>query len=174
VSYLREQPIWIIGAPGSGKTTVGRRLACRLGRPFADLDRLIEADAGRPIAEIFADEGEAVFRRLESAALARVLDRAGPAAVVACGGGIVGRKANRERLAATGVTLWLDVPAPVARQRCARQAPARPLLADPGYFTRTLGRRLPHYRSLGRRVDADAPPDVVVERALRALDGPVA
>ncbi len=135
-----EQPIWIVGAPGSGKTTVGERLARRLGRPFADLDKLIEATAGRTIAEIFAEEGEASFRRHENAALARVLDEAGGSAVVACGGGIVSRKANRERLAATGVILWLDVPITVARRRCASATATRPLLADPRFFERTMAR----------------------------------
>jgi hypothetical protein len=74
--------------------------------------------------------------------------------------------------AATGVTLWLDVPATVARGRCASAAATRPLLADPRFFERTMARRLPHYRSLGRRVNADAPPEIVVERALRALADP--
>jgi shikimate kinase len=174
VSSRPEEPIWIVGAPGSGKSTVGGRLARRLGRPFADLDRLIEAAEGRTVAEIFAEEGEATFRRLESAALARVLNEVGQSAVVACGGGIVSRKVNRDRLVASGVVLWLDIPGPVARKRCEAEAETRPLLADPRYFTRTLARRRPHYRSLGRRVDADAPPEVVVERALRALAGPAA
>jgi shikimate kinase len=174
VSSRPDEPIWVVGAPGSGKSTVGGRLAHRLGRPFADLDRLIEAAAGRTIAEIFSAEGEATFRRLESAALARVLDEVGRTAVVACGGGIVSRKANRDRLAATGVVLWLDVPASVARKRCASETGTRPLLSDSRFFTRTLARRLPQYRSLGRRIDADAPPEVVVERAVRALAGPAA
>jgi shikimate kinase len=164
-----DGPIWIIGVPGSGKTTVGRRLARRLGRRFVDLDRVIEAKARQSIPEIFARRGETAFRRLESAALAAVLVDTGPAPVVACGGGIVSRKGNRERLSRSGIVLWLDLPVDVARKRCRTQLGARPLLADRRFFARTVARRLPHYRALGRRVDADARPDVVVGRALDAL-----
>src|SRR3712207_6366142 len=82
---------------GSGKTTIGRILARKLGWEFVDLDRTITRDAGRGIPEIFERFGEEHFRDLEHRALLAALDGA-PQRVVACGGGIVVRPENRERL----------------------------------------------------------------------------
>src|SRR4051812_8462078 len=77
--------VWLVGMMGSGKSTVGKRLAARLDRPFVDLDERIETEAGRSIGDIFERDGEPAFRALESRVLARVAD--GPDAVVATGGG---------------------------------------------------------------------------------------
>ena len=76
--------VYLVGMPGSGKSTAGRALAEVLGLPFVDLDQEIERVAGSPVAEIFRDRGEPGFRSLERAALERAA--AGPPAVVACGG----------------------------------------------------------------------------------------
>ena len=95
----------LIGMPGCGKSAVGRELARRMGRPFADLDKLIEEQAGRTIPEIFAQEGEAAFRSLES----QVVREAGreTGRVVSTGGGVVTRRENRAPLRQNGVIVHL-------------------------------------------------------------------
>ena len=95
----------LIGMPGCGKSAVGRELARRMGRPFADLDKLIEEQAGRTIPEIFAQEGEAAFRSLES----QVVREAGreTGRVVSTGGGVVTRQENRAPLRQNGVIVHL-------------------------------------------------------------------
>jgi 3-dehydroquinate synthase len=95
----------LIGFMGTGKTAVGRMVASRLGRPFIDTDRLIEERARRPIARIFAEEGEEAFRRLESEVVAEVSAREG--AVLATGGGVVLRPENMARLRDHGVIVAL-------------------------------------------------------------------
>ena len=100
----------LIGYRGSGKTTVGRHLAGRLGLPFVDADEELVRDAGRSIKDIFASDGEAAFRDAEAAVLVALL--AGPAAVLSLGGGVVLREANRAALRSAGGTrvyLYADV-----------------------------------------------------------------
>ncbi|MDR3050361.1 MAG: shikimate kinase [Oscillospiraceae bacterium] len=122
------QNIYLIGMPGSGKTSLGRCLAAHLRLPFADLDQDIQARAGMSIPDIFAKRGESAFRDIESAALAAVAGRRGM--VVATGGGVVLRPENRALLRDTGAVLWLDRPLS-GILRTLRQD-TRPLLAgDP-------------------------------------------
>lgn len=121
--------LYLIGLPGSGKTTIGRRLAARYGREFRDLDADIVIQAGQTIPEIFAAEGEASFRQREAAALRAVATRPGPPLVLATGGGTPCFHDNLAVLQATGFTLWLDVPLPELVRRLARSRNARPLLA---------------------------------------------
>lgn len=96
----------LIGMPGSGKTTVGRLLAARLGMGFADTDAMVEAAAGRTIPEIFALDGEDTFRALESAAAlsAAALENC----VIATGGGMVLREENMAALGASGIIFFRD------------------------------------------------------------------
>ena len=96
----------LIGMPGSGKTTVGRRLAALLGRELVDVDELVARDAGRPIPEIFAAEGEDGFRRREVACTARACAR--PGRVIATGGGVVTRPENLGALRANGLVALLE------------------------------------------------------------------
>ncbi|NLF80082.1 MAG: shikimate kinase [Clostridia bacterium] len=122
---LRRQMmnVALIGMPGSGKSTVGRRLAKLCHRPFYDTDEMVAAAAGRPITEIFAAVGEAAFRELESAALAQVSRLSG--AVIACGGGVVTRSANKRLLRQNAQVVFLqreleDLPTagrPLSQQR---------------------------------------------------------
>lgn len=94
----------LVGLMGSGKSSVGRRLAKRLDIPLIDLDDYIVTKAGRSIPEIFAEQGEEAFRDMESEALREVL---GKPAVVATGGGVVMREENRELLKAHPPVIWL-------------------------------------------------------------------
>jgi shikimate kinase len=113
---------------GSGKTTVGRRLAARLDRPFVDADEALEARAGRSIAEIFETDGEAAFRDLETEVLAWLLAAPQPG-VIASGGGVVLRPENRALLRGDEVTVvWLDASPAFLASRVERKA-HRPLLA---------------------------------------------
>ena len=118
--------IALVGMMGSGKSETGRRLALVLGRRFLDCDALVEAVAGRSIPEIFEAEGEAGFRRRESAILAEVLASTEPS-VVATGGGVVTVAANRAQLAGA-VVCWLRVRPEVLATRLS-DGTGRPLLA---------------------------------------------
>ena len=140
-----EEPIAIVGYMGSGKGTVGRMLARSLGWDFVDLDREISRSAGRTIPEIFERFGEEGFRDMENAALIDAL--AGPPErVVACGGGIVERPENRERLSRVPtVFLREDLGVLFARTRDAR----RPLRgAGREEFEGRYERRLPFYEQV--------------------------
>ncbi|MBR4990579.1 MAG: shikimate kinase [Oscillospiraceae bacterium] len=97
--------IVLIGMPGCGKTTVGQLLAAKTGKPFADSDALIEELAGKPIPQIFAQDGEDVFRQWETKALKQLGKQSG--LVIATGGGCVTREHNRSLLRQNGIVVWL-------------------------------------------------------------------
>ncbi len=123
--------IALVGLSGTGKSSVGRRLAERLSWPLLDTDVLIERFAGRTIPQIFAEDGEPGFRELEAAALREALAQA--PAVVATGGGIVLREQNRALLRTHARVVWLDAPTATLIARLLAHDEARPLLqgADP-------------------------------------------
>lgn len=120
----------LIGYRGSGKTTTGRKLADRLWLSFVDLDELIVKKAGKPIREIFADEGETHFREIESEALREALVK--PDHVIALGGGAILRAENREAIKASGrKVVYLRCDAQMLHQRIqsdAKTAETRPSL----------------------------------------------
>jgi shikimate kinase len=119
----------LVGMMGSGKSTVGKRLAARLDRPFVDADHALEQALGRSISEVFATEGEAWFREEEARLLASLLAAPVPQ-VVAAGGGAVLRPETRERLRRDDVTvIWLRA-APAFLASRAEAKPHRPLLAE--------------------------------------------
>ena len=105
---FEKRNVVLIGMPGSGKSTVGRRLAKQLGRPFRDTDEEIVARAGKPIPEIFRDEGEGAFRDLETAVIADLSQYGG--AVIATGGGAILRQENLDALRQNGALVHLDRP----------------------------------------------------------------
>ncbi|MDP1818900.1 MAG: shikimate kinase [Acidimicrobiales bacterium] len=165
-------PVVLVGLMGSGKTTVGRRLAGLLDRPFADADQVLEERAGRSVAEIFAADGEAAFRDLEADVLAWLLAAPAPG-VVASGGGVVLRQANRERLAADDVTVvWLDAGPAFLASRVERKA-HRPLLAGDEPAAEVLDRlhaeRVPLYAEVADVVVDVEPFHRDEERPKRAL-----
>lgn len=143
----------ITGFMGTGKSTVGREVARRMGRPFVDMDELIETREGRTISEIFAQHGEPYFRRLE-AELVREL-AAPRGLVIATGGGTLVSPENRAVMACTSVIvcLWADEETLIARLQGQEN---RPLLAGPRWreaLVQLLTQRLPAYRSLPYHVD---------------------
>ncbi len=162
----------LIGFMATGKTTVGRLVAEHLGRSFVDLDQVIEEAAGMKIAEVFRTAGESAFRRHESEALVRALDRQDT--VIATGGGAACREDNLGTMLARAKVVALSAtPAEVMRRT--RGVSGRPLLddaADPlSAAQRLLEEREPFYRRAHLRVDTvgKTPEEVAVEIA-RTLD----
>lgn len=131
--------IVLIGFMGSGKSTVGRELHVRLGYPLVDMDQLIEQRAGKPIAAIFADEGEAAFRKVETALLGELADPSAPRRIISTGGGVVGAAENRALLRSMGYVVWLDAPLEAILERTSKNR-QRPLLhtEDPAAKIREL------------------------------------
>lgn len=159
--------VYLVGMPGSGKSTVGRELAGRYGVPFVDLDAEIERDAGVPVTQIFADRGEAAFRALEAQALLKASGR--DPSVVACGGGVVLEPANRIALRSSGICVYLDVPLSVLEDRV-RPAADRPLVRAVGDLARLLEAREPLYREFAAHVvDGSGPPDEVADAIVEEL-----
>src|SRR5207302_5023627 len=156
----------LIGFMATGKTSVGRIVAARLGRPFVDTDALIEAQAGRSVPRIFAEDGEAAFRRLEAEAVVRAAAPGG--SVSATGGGVVLSRENMDRLRQHGliIALWADPKAILARV-----APGgdRPLLGDDPErrVHRLLEERSEFYRKADFIVETSAlSPDAVADRVV--------
>lgn len=142
----------LVGLPGSGKSTVGRSLGRRLGLPFQDSDHVIEQRIGCSIREFFAREGEARFRDEEQRALEDLA--AGPACVLATGGGAVLREANREILRRAGHVIYLRSTPEELWRRLHRDT-KRPLLqvSDPQEKLRELfAQRDPLYAGIAEFV----------------------
>ncbi|MGZ5270421.1 MAG: shikimate kinase [Ramlibacter sp.] len=150
----------LVGLPGSGKSTVGRSLARRVGLPFQDSDHVIEQRIGCSIRDFFAREGEARFRDEEQQALAAIA--AGAPCVLATGGGAVLREANRDALRQAGHVIYLRA-TPEELWRRLRRDTKRPLLqvADPLEKLRQLfDERDPLYRSIAEFVIDTGRPSV--------------
>ncbi|WP_345169277.1 shikimate kinase [Sphingomonas daechungensis] len=172
-----DRPIVLVGLMGAGKSTVGRRLAKRLGLPFIDTDSAIADAAGYTAAEIFERYGEADFRDGERRLVARLVD--GEVRVIATGGGVFVDPRTRQLLIERSITIWLDAPVEVLADRTARRD-TRPLLrnGDPKETLERLAKdRGPSYAEAHIRVTSGqgAHGDVVesIVVALEShLDGP--
>jgi len=157
---------------GAGKSSVGRRLARRLGWDLLDSDRQVEELTGRTVPEIWRADGEAAFRKLESQVLATALASATPQ-VIAAAGGVVLDEGNRRLLADHQPVVWLRAPVETLIARIKR-GDGRPLLADDpaGAMTRLEAERRPYYQEIADLtvdVDNEHPADDVTERILRHL-----
>lgn len=165
-----QRPIVLVGMMGSGKSSVGRRLAARLDLPFHDADDEIESAAGMTISEIFERYGEPYFRAGERRVIARLLENG--RCVIATGGGAFAEEETRALILERGITVWLDVPVPVLVERVARRS-HRPLLngRDPAQvLNELLERRGPAYAQAHLRVSSDtAPHGRAVDAIMHAL-----
>lgn len=134
-----ETNLILIGMPGCGKSTLGKRLALKYNREFLDTDELIHAETGRSPAQIITQDGEAAFRTIET----QIITKAGAATgkVIATGGGIVTREANLAPLAQNGILLFIN------RAPALLPTDGRPLSADKEAVMRLYEHRLPLYRS---------------------------
>jgi shikimate kinase len=176
VRRLREalgaRSVVLVGLMGAGKSSIGRRLAHRLGLSFVDADAEIEKAADMTIPEIFAKHGEAYFRAGEVRVVARILD--GGPQVLATGGGAYMNADTRARIRDQGVSVWLKADLDVLMKRVRRRAD-RPLLKaeDPeAVLRRLMDERYPVYAEADLVVmSREASHDDIVEEVVRALAG---
>ncbi len=165
-----SRTVALVGMMGAGKSSVGRRLAARLGVVFKDADSEIELAAGCPIPEIFDRFGEGAFRDGERKVIARLL--ADPPHVLATGGGAFIDPATHARLKDGAVTVWIKAPVDVLLERV-RRRDNRPLLrgGDPrGTLEKLLGERTPIYAQADVTVESDdGPHSMAVDQIVAAL-----
>jgi shikimate kinase len=152
---------------GSGKSTVAFAVAALLGPMAIDLDRVIENEAGDAIADSFAKEGEAGFRRREAETLRDQLE--GPV-IVALGGGAVVDEGSWQLVKECATSIWLDAPLDVLWQR-AGEDPLRPLALDHKEFDRSFRSRRKRYAESDHRVDADRPVLEIAEEIAHLCGG---
>ena len=167
---LRARTITLVGLMGAGKSSVGRRLALALNLPFRDADEEVERAAGRSVAEIFADLGEAAFRDGERRVIARLLDQ--PPHVLATGGGAFMNPETRKLILEHSTAVWLKADVELLARRVARKTD-RPLLQgkDPHAVLEALAQvREPVYALAQVTVNSDdTPHGVTVQAVIDAL-----
>ena len=170
-----DRPIVLVGLMGAGKSTVGRRLAKRLGLPFVDSDDAIEDAAGFSAAEVFERYGEADFRDGERRLVARLMD--GDVRVIATGGGAYVDPRTRQLLNERSITIWLDAPVDILADRTGRRD-TRPLLRNgdrKGTLERLAEQRGPAYAEAHIRVlSGQGAHKDVVDSIVKALEDYVA
>lgn len=162
---LGARSLVLVGMMGAGKSSVGRRLATRLGLHFIDADTEIETAAGMTIPEIFARHGEPYFRAGEARVIARLLDH-GPQ-VLATGGGAVMDQRTRDLIRAKGISIWLKADLEVLSKRTRRRSGDRPLVDR---LKELLPQREPVYALSDIVVQSrDEPHEVIVEEIIAEL-----
>jgi shikimate kinase len=172
VAALGRGSIVLVGMMGAGKSSIGRRLAARLGIPFSDADAEIEQAAGMSIADIFEAHGEPSFRSGEARVIARLLEH-GPQ-VLATGGGAFMNPQTRANIQGKGISVWLKAELDVLARRLRRRSD-RPLLktADPmATLTSLLTKRAPFYGEADLViVSRDVSHEIIVDEIVTALRG---
>ncbi len=170
IAALGARSVVLVGMMGSGKSSIGRRLATRLGVPFVDADAEIEAAARMTIAEMFEQHGEPYFRAGEARVIARLLEH-GPQ-VLATGGGAFMNRDTRALIAQKGVSIWLKAELDVLMKRIKRRTD-RPLLKtdDPAAtLTALIAERYPIYAEADLTVlSRDVAHEAIVEEIVAAL-----
>lgn len=171
VEALGSRSIVLVGMMGAGKTTVGRRLAARLGIPFTDADAEIEHAAGQTISDIFASHGEEAFRAGEQKVIARLLE-SGPQVLATGGGAFIGEE-TRAKIKASGISVWLRADFDTLMRRVRRRT-GRPLLkaGDREQVMRELMNvRYPVYAQADVTVTTrEVPHEVIVGEIVAALE----
>jgi shikimate kinase len=169
-ALLRGRPIVLVGLMGAGKTSIGRRLAEKMGISFVDADHEIEAAAGKAIADIFAEHGEAYFRDGERKVIARLMENGEQ--VLATGGGAYMNPETRARIKDNGISVWLKADLDLLMKRVMKRND-RPLLrtADPqAVMRRLIDERYPVYSEADVTVVCrDVQHGQMVNDVLRAL-----
>ncbi len=167
---LGSRSVVLVGMMGSGKSSIGRRLAAALDLPFSDADAAIEQAAGMTVEDIFSVHGEPYFREGEERVIKRLL-QTGPQ-IIATGGGAVLSAKTRAEIASNGISIWLKAPVELLLQRVSRRE-NRPLLktADPrAVLTRLLSEREAHYAAARLVYESrDGPHEAAVEEILSLL-----
>ena len=169
LSALGPRSLVLVGMMGAGKSSIGRKLAQRVGLPFVDADSEIESAAGMSISEIFSKHGEAYFRAGEARVIARLLD--GGPQVLATGGGAFMHPQSREAIRAKGISIWLKADYDVLMKRIKRRSD-RPMLKtdDPGETLRRLMQeRDPVYAEADVTVHSrDVPHEIIIAEIVSA------
>ena len=167
---LKRTPgLYLVGFMGTGKSTVGRSLADELGWCFFDLDEEIEREQGQTIAQIFSEQGEQVFRELESQVLRRRVSyiESGNPCVMALGGGAFVQSQNWQIIEDNGITVWLDCALERIQSRLGEDK-TRPLAADRSAMEKLFEARRPVYARADYRIDANCDdPAEVLRQILR-------
>jgi len=168
IKLKRAPCIYLAGFMGSGKSTVGRILADRIGWEFVDLDSEIETGEQDTIARIFERRGEAEFRRIETTAIAQHVQRVerGLPCVIALGGGAFVQLENFELIKNHGISIWLKCSFEAIVRRLAEYGHTRPLARDPVRFRQLFEERQAAYSRADFRVEGDCETADAVEAIL--------
>lgn len=167
--------VYLIGYMGSGKSSMGKKLAARMGYSFLDLDRIIEEEEQRSISEIFTEKGEAAFRMMERLALHSTFDKEN--IVVSTGGGAPVFFDNMEMMNKNGICIYLKADPDVLVSRLIRHQHLRPIIAslNPeellGFIHEQLEKRAPFYEKAKMHIEAkDLTPAILHARFLKWIE----
>jgi shikimate kinase len=167
---LGARSIVLIGLMGAGKTSIGKRLAASLDMPFSDADQEIEKAAGKSVNDIFAENGETYFRDGERRVIARLLSAGSK--VLATGGGAFMHPETRDRIAASGISVWLRADLDTLMSRVSRRD-TRPLLkaSNPrAVMEKLISDRYPVYAQADVVIESrDVAHDLIVEEIVQGL-----
>jgi shikimate kinase len=163
---ILNKTVFLVGMMGSGKSTIGARLAALLSLPFIDTDEYIEKEEGRSVRQIFEQEGEAYFREREQHLLQHLPSKA---CVVACGGGLPCFQDQMKLLLAKGTVIYLDAKPELMFQRIQGDV-QRPKLQDLATFTRLKAEREAIYRNAHLTINAAQAIDGVLDEIVLLLE----